>query len=85
MSIGLFDLDLWYYRGNKFPNLELMKIYNYYYKKNVPVLMMRPDSERTRFEKIIYFKEHSDDFVPARETLAGDNIVLFGNGFYGHC
>jgi hypothetical protein len=29
MTIGLYDIDMWH-RGKSAPNLELMKVYNYY-------------------------------------------------------
>lgn len=82
MQIGLFDLDLWYsHKG--FPNLELMKTYNYYYKNNHTVVMMSPKTEEERFDKIIYFKDRPVMDIPIEIELCGANKERFGYGFYG--
>ena len=82
MQIGLFDLDLWYsHKG--FPNLELMKTYNYYYTNHHKVIMMNPETEEGRFDKIIYFKDRPTMDIPLELNLCGDNKERFGYGFYG--
>jgi len=55
--IGLYDIDMWH-RGRSGPNLELMKTYNYYNNKGHKVIMMRPEEDEGRYNKIIYFKEN---------------------------
>ena len=44
MNIGLYDMDLFHFISgkNKYPNLELMKTFNYYYSKGHKIKLMRP-------------------------------------------
>lgn len=80
--IGLYDIDLWHY-PQKYPNLELMKTYNYYYKQNIKVVMMNPSTEVGRFSKIYYFQDNKKVNIPLSLKLSGPNVNLFGYGFYG--
>lgn len=82
MQIGLFDLDLWYSK-RRYPNLELMKTYNYYYKNNHNVIMMTPNTDEGRFDKIIYFKDKPGMDIPIEIDMCGPNKIRFGFGFYG--
>lgn len=63
MTLGLYDIDLWHGRKSVI-NLELMKIYNYYKQKGHIVIMMRPDEDEGRFNKIIYFKDNPNTQIP---------------------
>ena len=79
--IGLYDLNLWH-STRKFPNLELMKIFNYYYKNNAKVVMMTPETDEGRFNKIIYFKETYVRESQKLPAMSGPNKQIFGYGFY---
>ena len=81
MSIyGLYDLDLWHCPKH-YPNLELMKIYNYHYSKGDKVLMVRPGDDTGRFNKVIYFKENSVFLIPKSVNVYGKNKEIYGYGF----
>lgn len=82
MHIGLYDIDL-HHSPNPVFNLELMKIFNYFYSKGIKVSMMRPQDDEGRFSKIIYFKDSPNFQVPKHLVLTGDNKKIFGYGFYG--
>ena len=81
MVLGLYDLDF-HHSAVKFPNLELMKIYNYHYQKGDKVLFMTPKMDKGRFNEIIYFKELPSTRVP--KTLNIDMLKdhIYGYGFY---
>ncbi len=81
MHIGLYDIDL-HHGAIAFPNLELMKIYNYYYKQGIPVTMARPRDDFGRFSKIIFFKDSPNVRIPNSLSLSGDNKIYYGYGFY---
>lgn len=80
-TIGLYDIDLWH-RGKSVPNLELMKIYNYYTQKDYSVKMMKPNDEEGRFTNIIYFKDNPNVQIPRVLNLNGDKKTIYGYGFY---
>lgn len=82
MIVGLYDVDLWH-SPRRFPNLELMKTYSYYYKNNTQVIMMNPQTDEGRFNKIIYFKDKPFTDIPLELSLSGENKQRFGYGFYG--
>lgn len=82
MNLGLYDIDL-HHAPSSVPNLELMKIYNYYYKTNQPVTMMRPRDDFGRFDKIIFFKENPLTKIPNDLEISGNNRICYGTGFYG--
>ena len=82
MIIGLYDIDMWN-TGKSMPNLELMKVYNYYYKKNHRVLMMKPKEDELKYAKIFYFKEKLNTQIPNSLVLNEDKKQIIGYGFYG--
>lgn len=79
--IGLYDIDMWH-RGRSGPNLELMKTYNYYNNKGHKVIMMRPEEDEGRYNKIIYFKENPRIQLPKKLIVNGDKKEIYGFGFY---
>lgn len=80
--IGLYDIDLWH--GKKpVPNLELMKIYNYYYKKGDRVVMLKPEDDITPFSHIFYFKEKTNTIIKNSLDLSNEKCSILGTGFYG--
>lgn len=81
MVIGLYDIDL-FHNSSKFPNLELMKIYNYHLQHNDKVLLMNPKSDEGRFTEIVYFKEVPSYSVPKSISLSGSKKHIYGYGFY---
>ena len=82
MVIGLYDLDLWGVSRST-PNLDLMKIYNYYYQAGHKVIMMKPNDKEGRFNHIIYFKEHVNTKFSSKLVITGENKTIRGYGFYG--
>lgn len=80
-TIGLYDIELWH-RGKAMPNLELMKIYNYHFKHNDIVVMMRPGEDEGRFSKIIYFKDNPNTQIPRNLSLSGPKKEIYGYGFF---
>jgi hypothetical protein len=80
-SIGIVDLDLWS-NIKSFPNLELMKVYNYYYNKNNIVRMVRPTDPLTTFTHIYFFKENPNTSISKKINMRMDNKTLYGYGFY---
>jgi hypothetical protein len=81
MVIGLYDIDLWH-RGKAMPNLELMKMYNYHHKNNDTVIMMKPNENEGRFNRIIYFKDNPNIQIPKQLKLAGPKKEIYGYGFF---
>lgn len=80
--IGVYDIDLWH--GVKsMPNLELMQIYNYYYKKGDRVIMLKPKDSITPFNRVFYFKENKKSKIPNSLDLSDEKIKVIGSGFYG--
>lgn len=79
--IGLYDIDMWH-RGQSAPNLELMQIYNYFYSRNNRVIMLKPNDNLTKFQKIYYFKEKPNIALPNSLELNLDKGELIGYGFY---
>lgn len=80
-TIGLYDIDMWH-RGKSAPNLELMKIYNYYHQKNQIVKMMKPGEDEGRYTNICYFKDNPRIQIPRSLILNGDKKTIYGYGFY---
>ena len=72
--IGLYDIDMWH-RGQSAPNLELMQIYNYFYSRNNRVIMLKPNDNLTKFQKIYYFKEKPNIALPNSLELNLDKGV----------
>lgn len=78
--IGLYDIDLWQ-SGKGLPNLELMKVYNYYYTNGFTVKMLKPDDNVSPFSKIYYFKENTNSLIPRKIKFNNRSTVL-GYGVY---
>ena len=81
MVLGLYDLDF-QHSVTKFPNLELMKIYNYHYQKGDKVIFMTPKMDKGRFNEIIYFKEVPSTRVPKNLNIDMLKDHIYGYGFY---
>ena len=79
--IGLYDIDMWH-RGRSGPNLELMKVYNYYYQRNNRVIMMKPNEDEGRFSHIFYFKDNHKIQLPRTLNVYGEKKSFYGYGFY---
>lgn len=83
MTIGLYDID--FFHGSKFaPNLELMKIYNYYLNQGHQVIFLRPQDNFGRCNKIIFFKARPETKLPLKLSIVGENKIFYGYGFYKH-
>lgn len=82
MTVGLYDLDYWH-SPQSFPNLELMKVFNYYYSKGDIVTFISPKENLERFNKIIYFKENKSTKIPVKLNLLAANAEFYGKGFRG--
>lgn len=82
-NYGLYDIDLWH-SPKKFPNFQLMKIYNYHCKNNEMVTMIKPtDTDLGRFTHIIYFKDWVNNNFPKQQLNNKEkNIITYGYGFY---
>lgn len=81
MTIGFYDIDL-HHSPKTYPNLELMKIFNYYYQQGHKTVMMEPKSEEGRFNKILYFKNSPSTVIPKNIYVNGENKIIYGYGFY---
>lgn len=81
MIIGLYDIDLWH-SPKKYPNLELMKIYNYCEINGQKAVMMTPTTDEGRFDKIFYFKDFPSTNPPKNLILSGPKKSIYGYGFY---
>lgn len=80
MTIGLYDID--FFHGTGFaPNLELMKIYNYYLNQGHQVLFLRPQDNMGRCNKIIYFKARVKTPIPKTLNIIGEDKLFYGYGF----
>ena len=80
-TVGLYSIDLWHNR-HAVLDFELMKVYNYHYNRNDRVIMMRPEDNEGRFDKIIYFKDKEDSYTPKNHSLSGPNKEIYGYGFF---
>ena len=81
MVVGLYDIDF-FHGSNSYPNLELMKYFNYYYNKGDIVNLMSPQEDEGRYDKIIYFKESEKLNIPKNINLAGKKKEIKGYGFF---
>lgn len=81
--IGVYDLD-WHYGfyKKKIFNLDLMKVFNYYWKKGDIVNFISPqDSDLNRYSAIYYFKDNPNLKLPNKIKITS-NSYLRGYGFY---
>ena len=76
-SIALFDIDFWYGR-KQYPNLELMKVFNYYYSQNHIVVFTKPNQDLERFNKIFYFFENTNIQIPKSLFISNDKSQCYG-------
>ena len=83
MIIGLYDIDF-HHSSVHFPNLELMKIYNYHYQKGDKVIFMTPKTDKGRFNEIVYFKELVNTKIPKTIDIDMTKDHVYGYGFYKH-
>lgn len=81
-SICLYDIDFHHSQGFSPPNLELMKVFNYYYQNNDIVCFGRPGEDLRRYNQIIYFKANPNTKIPKSIELSGENIQIYGYGFF---
>lgn len=80
-SIALYDID--FHHSSRFtPNLELMKVFNYYYSKNNIVVFVEPKENLQRFNQIFFFKENEKTKIPKSLDLLGENKQIYGYGFW---
>lgn len=82
-SYGLYDIDLWHYI-HSYPNLELMKIFNYHYNNGDMIRLMRPKEDEGRYSKIYCFKDFLKATVPKELVLTDPKKEIIGEGFYGN-
>lgn len=81
MNIGIYHIELWHL-GAAVPNLELMKIYNYYYQKGHKITMIKPKEDLGRYDQIFYFKDNPNTILPKTFQFRKDRRQLLGYGFY---
>lgn len=81
MTVGLYDIDFWH-SAIKNPNLELMKVFNYYYSQGDVIIFMTPQDKEDRFNKIIYFKTKNNISIPKTISVLGNKKSIYGYGFY---
>ena len=80
-SICLYDVDLLH--SSKFtPNLELMKVFNYYYSRGDIINLATKGENLSRYNQIIYFKQRPGTPFPKGLPFCGENIQIHGYGFY---
>ncbi len=80
MVIGLYDIDFW--KAGHYPNLELMKIFHYYWNKGDIVNFLKPDErDLGRYSHIYYFKNNLKSKMP--ENIDSSKSTFYGEGFYG--
>ena len=83
-SIGLYHLDLWHSIGSAVPNLELIKIFSYFYNRGDQITMVRPQDPLERFNKVFFFKDSKNVLgKEASSKLIIENKTLMGYGFFG--
>lgn len=78
MVIGFYDGDILQV-GNKFiPNLELMKIYGYYNRKNHILRFVQPKDNLEGYDKIYYRQDNKGKISP---IIASPNVDYGGYAF----
>lgn len=81
MVVGLYDLDLRHSQMS-WPNLELMKIFNYHNQNGDKVILMKKTDNEGRFNSIIYFKDNKKLHIPMGINVIGKNKKIYGEGFF---
>lgn len=80
-SIGLYDID--FNHSSKFSiNLELMKVFNYYYSKGNIVRLINKGENMDKYNKIIFFKQNPSCAIPKGLDFCGDKKIIHGYGFF---
>ena len=82
-SICLYDIDFLYSSSYSFPNFELMKVFNYHYKKGNIVVLGKKNEDFGRFNQVIFFKQSEVLSIPKHLKLYGEKNQIYGYGFYG--
>lgn len=81
-SICLYDIDFWHGQNFSPPNLELMKVFNYYYKKGDLIKFGKPKENFDRYNQTIFFKSNPNTKIPKALNLAGEDKQIYGFGFF---
>lgn len=82
-SIALFDIDFWYGR-KQYPNLELMKTFNYYYSQNHIIVFVKPNQSLEKYDRVFYFFENTNILLPKQLNILNEKSQCYGSGFYGN-
>lgn len=81
-SICLYDIDFFHSQNFSPPNLELMKVFNFYYSNNHIVNFGEPNENLERYNQIIFFKANPNIRVPKALSLSGEKRQIYGYGFF---
>lgn len=81
-SICLYDIDFYHSSGFSPPNLELMKVFNYYYHNGNLVKFGKPNENFNRYNQTIFFKSNPNTKIPKTLNLSGENKQIYGYGFF---
>ena len=81
MVVGLYDIDL-LHAASAWPNLELMKVYNYFNQNGDSVILMKKKEDEGRYNQIIYFKDNKNITIPRNVNVIGKNKKVYGEGFF---
>lgn len=81
MAVALYDVELAHNIKGWCPNLELMKVFDYYYKRNEVVHVIIDTKNISHYRKIIVFKNSPTLKFPS-EILANEKAEIYGYGFY---
>lgn len=81
-SICLYDIDFLHSSNFSPPNLELMKIFNYYFKKGNIVNLGKVGENLNRYNQVFFFKANPNTKIPRTLSLTGESKQLYGYGFF---
>lgn len=81
-SICLYDIDFWHNQNFSPPNLELMKVFNFYYKRGDLIKFGKPKENFDRYNQTIFFKSNPNTRIPKTLNLAGEDKQIYGFGFF---
>lgn len=81
-SICLYDIDFLHGQSFSPPNLELMKVFNYYFKKGNVVNLGMNGENLDRYNQIIFFKANPNTTIPRALSLSGETKQIYGYGFF---
>ena len=80
MDIGLIDYDALLYPENFFPNIDIMKLSNYYKKERHITSLILNTNNLERYTKIFFRKENDDGVYPSK-VLLRENCEYGGEAF----